>query len=355
MEYSNLLDMVSLQYERKLPFVLFSLPDSEDISAMFQKNDKLNYTVDYQDQCFVFSPFDYQDKAYCIPADLSDVYETTLNKETIDHKEIKIQEETNIRDNYLELVGMTTKVIRSGKATKIVVSRSKTIPLKSFVISDMIHRLLNLYPTAFRYIWYHPKTGLWCGASPEVLVKTEGKSFSTMALAGTQKYDERKNPKWTEKEIEEHQIVIDAITDHLQKVTSVLRISKTYNRRAASVVHLCADITGILKKGKANLPNITSYLHPTPAVCGRPQKIAKDFILMNEGYDREYYTGFLGPVCEKKACSNLFVNLRCMKIEDNMVSLYVGGGITTASNPLDEWLETQNKLVTMFHVLQPML
>ena len=176
-----------------------------------------------------------------------------------------------------------------------------------------------------------------------------------MALAGTQKYEENKILNWSEKEREEQQIVIDAITDRLQKVTSVLKISKTYNRRAASVVHLCSDITGILKKGKANLPNITSYLHPTPAVCGRPQKVAKEFILNNEGYDREFYTGFLGPVCENKSCSNLYVNLRCMKIENNSVQLFVGGGITLASNPLEEWVETQNKLVTMLQVLQPML
>ncbi len=355
MEYFKLLDKVSMQYERKLPFVMFALPDSEELSVMVQNDDTLHTTVDYQDQCFVFAPFDYHEKAICIPADHSEVYETTLIKESIDQKQVIIEEDPGVRDNYIELVEKTIKVILLGKAKKIVNSRSKLFSLKSFDLLGMIHRLMNLYPTAFRYIWYHPMTGLWCGASPEVLVKTEGQSFSTMALAGTQNYVENKNPKWSDKEVEEHQIVIDAISDRLQKVTSVLRISKTYNRQAASVVHLCADITGILKRGKANLPNITSSLHPTPAVCGRPQSIAKEFILANEDYDREYYTGFLGPVCEKKTCSNLFVNLRCMKIDEKKVTLFVGGGITLASKPLDEWLETQNKLVTMLQVMQPML
>jgi isochorismate synthase len=355
MEYQKLLERMSLQYERKLPFVMFSLPDSEEISFMAQNDDKLYSTIDYQDQCFVFSPFDYHDRAYCIPADKSDVIESILVQEAIDLTEIVIDEDSSIRDKYCNLVGKAINVILSGAASKIVTSRSKTIPLKTFDISAMAHRLMNLYPSAFRYIWFHPKTGLWCGASPEVLVKTEGQSFSTMALAGTQKYFKNGIPKWSEKEKEEHQIVIDAISDRLQKVTSVLKISKTYNRRAASVVHLCADITGILKKGKANLPNITSNLHPTPAVCGSPKDKAKEYILSNEGYEREYYTGFLGPVCEMKACSNLFVNLRCMKIDDINVTLYVGGGITLASNPKDEWLETQNKLQTMLQVMQPML
>jgi isochorismate synthase len=49
--------------------------------------------------------------------------------------------------------------------------------------------------------------------------------------------------------------------------------------------------------------------------------------LENEGYDREYYTGFLGEL-NKEAFnketlkSDLYVNLRCMKIKDNQAHLY---------------------------------
>jgi isochorismate synthase EntC len=45
-------------------------------------------------------------------------------------------------------------------------------------------------------------------------------------------------------------------------------------------------------------------------------------------YDREYYTGFLGEL-NKKAFnketlkSDLYVNLRCMKIKDNQAHLYI--------------------------------
>jgi isochorismate synthase len=44
-----------------------------------------------------------------------------------------------------------------------------------------------------------------------------------------------------------------------------------------------------------------------------------------------------------------------MKIEDNIATLYVGGGITKDSVESEEWQETQNKLQTMLQVLQPML
>jgi len=96
-------------------------------------------------------------------------------------------------------------------------------------------------------------------------------------------------------------------------------------------------------------------LHPTPAVCGLPKKITKDFILNNEGYNREYYSGFLGEInkdfVSKENNTDLFVNLRCMQITDNKAFIYVGGGITKDSIPENEWKETVNKSMTIKKVL----
>jgi isochorismate synthase len=97
-------------------------------------------------------------------------------------------------------------------------------------------------------------------------------------------------------------------------------------------------------------------LHPTSAVCGLPKKEAKEFILQNEGYNREYYSGFLGElnidfVTFKTLQTDLFVNLRCMKIIKNKASLFVGCGITKESNPLDEYMETVNKSMTMKKII----
>lgn len=49
--------------------------------------------------------------------------------------------------------------------------------------------------------------------------------------------------------------------------------------------------------------------------------------------------------------SELFVNLRCMQVRSNAVSIYVGGGITRDSIPEKEWDETVFKSNTMFRVL----
>src|SRR5690606_32711850 len=106
--------------------------------------------------------------------------------------------------------------------------------------------------------------------------------------------------------------------------------------RAGSLLHLRSDITGILKNGKATLTTIAAAVHPTPAVCGSPRKAARDFIMENEGYDREFYTGFLGPIMDNGASASLLVNLRCMKIYGNTARLFMGGGITIGSQPNEE-------------------
>jgi len=355
MELASLLQRINSHYKQHLPFILYSLPNKDSIKVCLQNDDTLYGMDSHINESFIFAPFDYNKNPICIPLEKGETFTEAYLKKEVDHQEVEIKEEAKTREKYIKSIKNAISVIKNRNAIKIVISRKKEIKLKQFDLKVLINRLLNLYPNAFRYVWYHPKTGLWCGASPELLVKSEGPSFITMALAGTQKYEEGNNPIWHHKEREEQQIVVDAISTSLQKVTSVVKISKSYTYRAASIVHLRSDITVILKKGKTTLSSIVSALHPTPAVCGAPQKFAKKYILNNEDYNREFYTGFLGPICESESCSELYVNLRCMKIENNIASLFVGGGITIASDPESEWEETEHKLQTMLQVIQPMV
>ena len=63
-----------------------------------------------------------------------------------------------------------------------------------------------------------------------------------------------------------------------------------------------------------------------------------------------YYTGFLGPI-RPHGETDLFVNLRCMKISPEYISLYVGGGITLESDPAEEWNETQLKAQSLLKIM----
>ena len=96
--------------------------------------------------------------------------------------------------------------------------------------------------------------------------------------------------------------------------------------------------------------DLIEKLHPTPAVCGVPITKAQTFIHEHEGYERKYYTGFLGEYGINDT-TDLFVNLRCMEINEKAINIYVGCGITAESNPTNEYIETENKSLTMRNIL----
>ena len=82
-----------------------------------------------------------------------------------------------------------------------------------------------------------------------------------------------------------------------------------------------------------------------------PLEPALKFLKEHEGYDRQYYAGYLGPVNFNNQ-TNLFVNLRCMQLQDQTAILYAGAGITVDSDPHEEWIETEMKLNTLLKVIQ---
>ena len=98
------------------------------------------------------------------------------------------------------------------------------------------------------------------------------------------------------------------------------------------------------------MPELLEALHPTPAVCGSPKDEAMNLIRKLEEKDREYYCGIVGPA-RIRGSTNLFVNLRCMRVFEDKIRLHAGGGITKDSDPEAEWMETENKCQTMLDLL----
>ena len=95
------------------------------------------------------------------------------------------------------------KIIHSN-LQKVVISRKQKIDKQDFNALDTFKRLGSKYATAFVYLWYHPKVGMWLGATPESLLSINGRSFETVALAGTQPYSSG-DVFWGAKEQEEQE------------------------------------------------------------------------------------------------------------------------------------------------------
>lgn len=351
---SFLFQKVKEQFNNKLPFVCYCKPNSDKIITFLQKNDAL-FELKNDKSGFAFVSFDNQ-KRYLIPEDNSDIYfEEVSNSDFIFENTIK--SETNLEDKvkFENLVKKGIDSIQNGAFEKVVLSRKEITQDDHFDIELVFKKLLFNYKSAFKYCFYHPKIGFWMGATPEQFLKIDENLIKTVSLAGTQLNTGLELIKWQDKEIIEQQIVTDYIVNNLKSYSENVTYSKPYNQQAGNLVHLKTDIQAEVED-RNRIQNIIDSLHPTPAVCGFPKEVAKQFILENEGYNREFYAGFLGEWNKdfqtfKEEQTDLFVNLRCMKIENKEVNLYIGCGITKDSNPEKEFIETQNKSLTIKSVL----
>jgi len=334
---------------QKLPFVIYNKPNDDKLIGIFQKNDNLNLAADFDEKGFVFAPFE-GDEIVLIPESNSEILtpDFELTDEITSSNADFPQNETS-RTAHENLIQKGIDAINKGLFNKIVLSRKEVIDYPDLDLTALFKKLLNTYPTAFTYCWFHPKVGLWLGAFSERLLKIENNTLHTMALAGTQPFMGSETVIWQQKEIEEQHFVTDFILENLKDKVSETQVSKPYTIKAGNLLHIKTDIEGVLDEN-SDLKQLITVLHPTPAVCGFPKFEAKKFILENENYNREYYSGFLGEL-NKNNVTDLFVNLRCMQIKNKQVHLYIGGGITKDSVPEKEWLETVNKSMTMKKIL----
>ena len=345
MKFQELLEKIRFSYTNALPFVVYNKPNTNKIIGYFQKNDKLNFLDSFSDSGFIFAPFDDKQQTILIPEFDSSKFTVEFSSEPNQKDKVSIESQETGKQAHLDLVTRGIDFIKSGKAKKVVLSRKEDIILGDFSVASVFKKLLLNYPLAMTYVWYHPKVGLWMGATPETLVSVKKNVFKTMALAGTQPFADSLNVMWQQKELDEQQFVTDYINKQLEEKVNELTFSHPYTVKAGNLLHLRTDISGIIKN-KEDLKFLVENLHPTPAVCGLPRETAKQFILKCENYDREFYTGYLGELNLNNS-SNLFVNLRCMKIKNTVASVFVGGGITKDSIVENEWQETVEKAKVM--------
>ncbi|SHL12668.1 chorismate-binding protein [Hymenobacter psychrotolerans] len=265
------------------------------------------------------------------------------------------------QQEYAALVQRSVAAIGNGEVLKVVSSRAASQPLPPhFDALNAFGELTRRYPTAFCSLVSAPGAGTWLGATPEILAQvTQDGKFCTMALAGTQPLEPGHKPSeaiWRQKEIEEQALVARYVVSCFKQLR--LRDYQETGPRtvaAGEVLHLRTDF--IVDLRKVPFPTLGTdmlrLLHPTSAVGGMPRQAALDFLEKHEGYDRAYYSGFLGPVnLPQPGASHLFVNLRCFQLRPTEAILYAGTGLTIDSDPTREWQETELKLRTAGAILQ---
>ncbi len=273
-------------------------------------------------------------------------------KQKFHAEEIKVPCRGNLKEDYSYRFNSFIEPLRQKQFEKLVLSRSQTIPASKadFSPAAAFHKAIRRYKYSYVYLCHTPTTGTWLGCTPEIILAGEKGEWHTVALAGTQPLQNGELPaEWDDKNRKEQEYVAFYIRKQLQALGIEPAETAPAPVRAGELSHLKSDFSFSLPDNK-KLGKLLKRLHPTPAVCGLPKEETYRFIRKNEGYDRSYYSGFIGWLNPDEK-SNLYVNLRCMNILSDAFVLYAGGGILASSETESEWLETEAKMQTMMHLI----
>jgi isochorismate synthase len=380
-----LLSLMNYADAENLPFALWRLPNKHEtffILADEKKRIPRNTQIEELAPGFVFAPYEVAEDAFYLNAEHCFVFENGKVKEpsglfekskelleralTLERKSRKFRVKNpflkrSLADetNFITLVNRSIDEIEKGSFEKVVPSRTKEIALsQDFDIVEAFDKLCRRYGHALVSFVHLPGVGSWLGASPEMLVSVQDQHiFKTVALAGTQPFVEGMNLKsvaWTQKEIEEQALVERYVISCFKKIR--VREYDEHGPKtvvAGNLIHLKSDFQVDMKA--INFPQLAStmlqLLHPTSAVCGMPLEPTYEFLKKHEKYDREFYSGYLGPVNIEHNI-DIFVNLRCMQIFEDKAILYAGAGVTSDSVPEEEFEETEMKFNTLLNVIR---
>lgn len=251
---------------------------------------------------------------------------------------------------FRRLVQRALDAIHEGRLEKVVLASELEVELPGLDVFAAVRHLRARHPRAYVYAAWR-EDAVFLGASPELLVRRDGRAVSTVILAGsaprgaTPSSDSALGTALTRsaKDIEEHAIVLRDVEHALSSLCEDVRAGAADLVTHPNVQHLQTTVRARLRE-PASVFELLHRLHPTPAVGGAPRAEALRFIREHEGVDRGWYAGPIGWA--SRDASEFAVALRCALVRGDRSRLYAGCGIVAGSDPRAEWDESRLKLQT---------
>jgi salicylate biosynthesis isochorismate synthase len=238
--------------------------------------------------------------------------------------------------------------IRSGSLQKVVLARRLRSTLPGPVqVPRLVEALATRHRSCATFALAGADGGWFVGATPETLLRLDGRTVQVDALAGTLATNQIAP---ADKELREHAFVVEAAKSALAPLAEQVSCDAEPGLvRLRHLVHLRTNVEATLRGGVA-LADLVRRLHPTPAVGGTPSDEALRFIRENEGFDRGWYAGAVGWVGESAA--HLCVAIRSALFHGQQALIYAGAGIVAGSSPDLEWDETERKARAVLEALE---
>jgi anthranilate synthase component 1 len=248
--------------------------------------------------------------------------------------------------------------IAAGDVFQVVLSRQRTLPcsLPPFTVYRAL-RMVN--PSPYMYFLKDGSSAI-AGASPEMLVRVEGRRVQYRPIAGTyrrgatEEDDERLGRQLLadEKERAEHVMLVDLGRNDVGRVCrhgSVRVPEMMVLERYSHVQHIVSSVVGELEAGRDALDALAATF-PAGTLSGAPKIRAMQIIDALEPVARGLYGGALGYI-DLRGNLDFCIAIRTLVLEPGRATVQAGAGIVADSDPDTEARETEAKAGAMIEAL----
>ena len=263
------------------------------------------------------------------------------------------------KEQFEATVSRIVEYIRAGDAFQVVPSQRFSAEARSEALS--IYRGLRaVNPSPYMYFIEFGDFQI-AGASPEPLLKVNGRTVEIRPIAGTSPRggSEEEDRRLAEelisdpKERAEHVMLVDLARNDIGRVAEYgsveveeLMVVETYSH----VMHIVSRVTGTLKEGLGALDVLRSAL-PAGTLSGAPKVRAMQIIDEMEPVKRCSYGGAVGYLSWNGDLDTA-IHIRTALIKDGQVHIQAGGGTVADAKPEYEYRESLNKAKAMFKAVE---
>lgn len=261
-------------------------------------------------------------------------------------------------DRYMEAVEKVTGQIKEQAAEKVVIARKIKLTFEDeFHKAAALHAISNEQSESYHF-GLQIGDDMFFGATPERLVEISNGQAYSACVAGsirrgkTAQEDQQLGESLLrdKKNREEHQFVVDMITQVFSDFCTSVRVNKTPKLlKVRDIQHLFTPVEGKLAEDM-DIFRLVEALHPTPALGGVPRLKALEMIREEEQMDRGFYAGPIGWT-DAAGDGEFAVAIRSGLLSGKEAWLYAGGGIVADSIPEEEYKETWVKFRPVLRAL----
>jgi anthranilate synthase component 1 len=225
---------------------------------------------------------------------------------------------------------------------------------------DVYRALRHVNPSPYMYFIRMGQNAI-VGASPEMLVRVEGRHVETHPIAGTRprgagaEEDQRlaDELRRNEKERAEHVMLVDLGRNDVGRVAEVgsVRVPQFMAlERYSHVMHLVSRVEGRLAEDRDRLDALVATF-PAGTLTGAPKSRAMQIVGALEPARRGLYGGAVGYL-DFAGNLDFCIAIRTISMHGNSAEVQAGAGIVADSIPTAEYEETRDKARALLQALE---